>query len=197
MSLFGIEVDMTAALIATVLASMAVMLICKRISAHHSNRIRYEALARKLLQRHFVAANAIIDDPAVPEHIKEFVMALSRVIGRSAHAGSFARKLTAGKQLEASEEPEVTDKTRKAADEIISEVRNLRQHRPDLADQFDELLVRGIDAMVLRFGPEKYAEFIYASESDVVVHKQRQENARKYVHTVVSEVNAKELCVAA
>lgn len=104
-------------------------------------------LAAELLEHHYAALEKFLSDPASPAHLRDFLLWLSDT---SSDSGA-AKKLIAhvATAIDSGRVPEPdANFSRSLAD--------LRAHRPDLVDAFEEALSNGLMATFLRW--ERTAE---------------------------------------
>ena len=102
-------------------------------------------VAKVLFDRHFAAANKLLDDPATPQGVQEFVVWFAELLRRDDIAPTAMAAL-------ADRDPEPVDASALpvAVRYALDEARKLATHRPDLAEAFSEFAMTGMLGTVLR-----------------------------------------------
>ncbi len=131
-------------IVAGVCAAVAIALWRERVLRR---RVELET-ARALFKRHFEVASQLVDDPATPQSVREFILDFADVLNRPEMSSRVVDALT----IEGSDEP-VPDHIQA----VFADVKALGAHRSDLLAQFYEFAMTGMHAVVLRADEDGFA----------------------------------------
>lgn len=94
--------------------------------------------AKQALASHYDAMSMLVDDPATPTVVLEFLEDFSEVISRREVCNRLVKSL-------------VTPDTEKGSSVVMSEIVRLQKSRPDLVENFNKALMNGIVVVFARW----------------------------------------------
>ena len=102
-------------------------------------------VAKVLFDRHFVAANKLLDDPATPAGVRDFIVTFATILRRDDIAPFVMEALADRGPIPADSRP-----LPKVMRNALEEARQMATHRPDLGEAFSEFAMTGMLGTVLR-----------------------------------------------
>jgi hypothetical protein len=117
------------------------LLVPDMIRAWHGQRLRNLAVAEKLLEAHFDAAEEFLKDSVPSKEAKKFICYASAVCGRKDVALDFAEFLRR----------DVSPDDADGSGKISQYIEDLKKHRPDLAQLAYTAVSTAVAAMILRW----------------------------------------------